>query len=117
MTQYTRNRIEIRVTDRAIAEQLVPMLMGEEPRQPTALVDQSWASISHLMTLTKRETEYIDSIQRGALCPDLLFPENPEEAHRVTEHPAILWKLLNVRAHLAKRKIKPGQRLSSRSRN
>ena len=117
LTQYTRNRIEIRVTDRAIVEQLVPMLMGEEPRQPTALVDQSWASISHLMTLTKRETEYIDSIQRGALCPDLLFPENPEEAQRVTEHPAILWKLLNVRAHLAKRKIKPGQCLSSRSRN
>ena len=111
LTKYTRNRIEAHATDRAIAEQLAPMLMGEASLHSGALVEQSWASISHLMTLTERETEYIDSIQRGALCSELLFPDNPEEAQRVTEHPAILWKLVNVRAHLARRKTKPGQRL------
>ena len=40
----------------------------------------------------------------GELYPELLFSDDPGESKRVTLHPAILWKLLNVRAHLAKGK-------------
>lgn len=103
LTKYTRHRIEVRVTDRAIAEQLAPMLIAEAPLQPKILMEESWAAMSHLMKLREREVEYIDSIQGGALHSELLFPHNPEEAERVVAHPAILWKLVNVRTHLKKR--------------
>jgi hypothetical protein len=45
-----------------------------------------------------------EPIQQGALYPELLFSDDPEESKRVTLHPAILWKLLNVRANLARGK-------------
>jgi hypothetical protein len=49
------------------------------------------------------------SIQHGELYPELLFMNNPEEGKRVALHPAILWKLVNVRNHLvrAQTKTKP----------
>ncbi|MBC2711205.1 MAG: nucleotidyl transferase AbiEii/AbiGii toxin family protein [Desulfosarcina sp.] len=116
LTDYTRNRIEARVTDRAVAEQLAPMLIGKALLQPGDLVEHSWASIAPLMMLADNEAKYVASIQRGELYPELLFPDDPEEAKRIAAHPAILWKLVNARAHLAKRKTKPRRRPSSRSR-
>jgi hypothetical protein len=46
-------------------------------------------------------------LSRGELYPELLFSDAPEEAKRMADHPAILWKLVNARAHLAQRKTKP----------
>ena len=43
----------------------------------------------------------------GNSYPELLFSDAPEEAKRMAGHPAILWKLVNARAHLAQRKTKP----------
>lgn len=106
LTRYTRDRIEEYITDRAIAEQLVPMLMTKSPLQPKNLMEGSWAALSHLMKLEEREAEYIDALESGALHPEFLFPDNPEEAERVAAHPAILWKLVNVRNHMKKRKHK-----------
>ena len=104
LTRYTRDRIEEHVTDRIIAEQLIPMLMKDAPLQPKILMERSWAALSHLMTLEEKEAEYIDALENGALHPELLFPHNPEEAERVALHPAILWKLINVRTHMKKQK-------------
>ena len=107
LTAYTRDRIEKRVTDRTVSEQLVPMLIGKTLPQPDDLVNRSWAAISPFMTLSNDEAKYIASIQRGKLHPELLFSDAPEEAKRMAGHPAILWKLVNARAHLAQRKTKP----------
>jgi len=54
------------------------------------------------MKLGDNEAKYISSIQQGKLYPELLIRDDPEEAKRMALHPAILWKLLNVRAQLAK---------------
>jgi predicted nucleotidyltransferase component of viral defense system len=114
LTDYTRNRIEASVTDRAVAEQLAPMLIGKALLQAGDLVEHSWASIAPLMMLADNEEKYVASIQRGELYPELLFPDDPEEAKRIAAHPAILWKLVNARAHLARSKTKPRRRPSSR---
>ena len=107
LTAYTRDRIEKRVTNRTVSEQLVPMLIGKTLPKPDDLVNRSWAAISPFMTLSNDEAKYIASIQRGELYPELLFSDAPEEAKRMADHPAILWKLVNARAHLAQRKTKP----------
>ncbi len=64
--------------------------------------DWRWAVLSDFMTLRPNEAAYIASIERGELCPELLFPDDPEAAKRIAEHPAILWKITNVRSHLAR---------------
>jgi len=106
LTAYTRDRIEKRVTDRIVAEQLAPVLIGQALLQPDDLVERSWTVISPFLITNDNEARYIASIQAGELDPELLFPDDPEEAKRMAEHPAILWKLVNVRDHLARRETK-----------
>ena len=84
-------------------EQLVPMLAVDAPLRPDDLVRQAWAVLSEFMSLRPNEAAYIASIERGELRPDLLFTDDPEAAQRIALHPAILWKVTNVRAHLARR--------------
>lgn len=116
LTAYTQDRIEKRITDRTVAEQLAPMLIGQAaPPRPSDLIERSWDVISPFMKLGDNETKYIASIQQGELFPELLFTDDPEEGKRMALHPAILWKLVNVRAHLARGKTKPKQRSSERN--
>ena len=51
------------------------------------------------MSLQSHEKEYLDAIQRGELRLDLLFHNNEKEIALLGQHPAILWKLENVRMH------------------
>lgn len=51
------------------------------------------------MSLQGHEKEYIEAIQRGELRLDLLFHKNEKEIALLDQHPAILWKLENVRMH------------------
>jgi len=76
------------------------MLIGKTLPQPGDIVNRSWAAISPFMTLSDDEAKYITSIQRGKLHAELLFPDAQEEAKRMASHPAILWKLVNARAHV-----------------
>jgi len=55
LTSYTRDFIEKRITDRTVAEQLAPMLIGQtSPIQPIDLFERSWAIISPFMMLRAR---------------------------------------------------------------
>ena len=44
------------------------------------------------------EEAYLAAILEGELRPELLFPGNTPEAARFAGHPAIQWKVTNVRA-------------------
>jgi len=101
---YTLSRLKGLVTERAVVEQLAPMLAVDVPPRADELVKQAWAVLSEFMTLRPNEAAYIASIERGELRPELLFTDDPEAAQRIAGHPAILWKVTNVRAHLARRK-------------
>ena len=46
------------------------------------------------------EREYLDRVNAGELSPELLFPDDNEIADRVKRHPALQWKIENVRRHL-----------------
>jgi predicted nucleotidyltransferase component of viral defense system len=101
---YTLNRLEGLVTQRAVVEQLAPLLSVDAPLRAEDLVKPTWAEISEFLTLKPNESSYIASIERGEVHPEMLFVDDPEAAQRLAEHPAILWKVANVRAHLKKRR-------------
>jgi hypothetical protein len=103
---YTRSRLERLLTERAVDEQLAPMLAVAVTPRPDDLVKRAWAVVGKFLKLRPNEEAYLASIERGELRPELLFADDPEAAQRIAEHPAILWKVANVRAHLARREKK-----------
>lgn len=103
---YTLSRLERLVTERSVKEQLVPMLSVEVPPEAKDLLKRAWATIKELMDLRPNEAAYISAIEGGELRPELLFADDPESAQCIADHPAILWKITNVRTHLAKREKK-----------
>jgi len=98
---YGQDRFE-RVTDRSIEEQLLPMLHSAERPEADELKERAWYVVAPLVTLDDAEREYIDQIHAGELMPELLFPDDGELANRLARHPALLWKIENVRRHLSK---------------
>jgi hypothetical protein len=102
---YERRMLEERIDDRSIAEQLVPMLSGSELPGVTGLVERAWAVVGPFLKLTPEERKYTAAIQRGELCTGFLFPDDPEAGKRLGEHPAIQWKLQNVRKHLTRNPV------------
>jgi hypothetical protein len=97
---YTVNRLEGLVTERAVVEQLALLLSVDTPPRADDPIKQAWAEISEFLKLKPNEASYIASIERGEVRPEMLFMDDPEAAQRLAEHPAILWKVANVREHL-----------------
>jgi predicted nucleotidyltransferase component of viral defense system len=99
---YTKDRLKNFLTDRAISENLAPMLALSEPLQSVDLIDRAWAVMEQLVVLEPNEEEFIAGIGRGELISKLLFKAGSENEKKIHEHPAILWKVVNVRNQLAK---------------
>jgi predicted nucleotidyltransferase component of viral defense system len=97
---YHRDRLESRITDIVIAERLVPLLARGLSQNARELIERAWTRVAVFQRLAPREEEYINGINKGEMLSELLFPDEPDEAARFAGHPAILWKLSNVRAHL-----------------
>ena len=98
LSEYGRERLMHLMTDQAVAEQLLPMLSSSVSHRAGALLEQAWLRMEPLLSLQPHEQEYIAAIHRGELRLDLLFPDDPSEAIRLAGHPAIQWKIENVRA-------------------
>jgi predicted nucleotidyltransferase component of viral defense system len=96
---YTYDRFRGLLRDRFVAEQLTPILPEHTTIRAEELAEKSWSQVESLMSLKIQEKEYIDAIQRGELRLELLFPDNEKETSLLSRHPAILWKLENVRSH------------------
>jgi predicted nucleotidyltransferase component of viral defense system len=103
LSTYTKSRLKSILSDRALYENLAPMLAATETLRSADLIDRAWAVVEQLLPLGPNEEEYIAGIQRGVLLPQLLFPGRSEDAKTISEHPAIQWKILNVRKHLRKK--------------
>lgn len=93
---YTRERLERSVTERAIADQVLPMLTGEARVDAVDLVTRAWDVIVPFLRLEPEEKQYVEGIARGEVRADLLFPVDLAKASQIVTHPAIEWKLKNV---------------------
>lgn len=102
---YEWRMLEKRIDDRSIVDQLVPMLSGSKLPGVAGLVERAWAVVEPFLKLNPEEREYIAAIQRGELRIDLLFSDDLEAGKRLGEHPAIQWKLQNVREHLTRNPV------------
>ena len=81
---------------------MAPLLNAIPPPRAKVLVEQAWATLGPLLSLEAHEEAYLAAINEGELRPELIFPKDSEEASRLAQHPALLWKVANVRAHLAR---------------
>ncbi len=99
---YTRDRLKHLVSDRAVVEHVVPLLNTIPPPRVKDLVEQAWAILEPLLSLEANEEAYLAAINEGELRPELIFPKDSEEASHLAQHPAILWKVANVRAQMAR---------------
>ena len=96
---YTYARLKGLLSEQFVAEQLAPVLPEQTAIRAGELAQKSWSQVESLLALQSHEKEYIDAIQRGELRLDLLFHNNEKEIALLGKHPAILWKLDNVRTH------------------
>lgn len=101
LSTYTRARLEASMTDRDITERLSPMLAGAAPSR-MELIERAWSYIGGFLSLEPNEQAFIAAAQQGELKPELLFPDDPGESGRLVAHPAILWKIQNVKNYLAR---------------
>jgi predicted nucleotidyltransferase component of viral defense system len=95
---YGRDRLE-RVTERIVSEQLAPMLNPDARVEAGELKSRAWSVVEPLVTLDDSEREYVEQVHLGQLHGELLFPDASALADRVNRHPALLWKIENVRRH------------------
>ena len=99
---YSRERLESRINERVISEQLAPMLARKVELDPASLVGSAWAAVGKLLELAPNEEAFTAAVQNGELPTELLFQDDQEEARRAASHPAIQWKIENVRGHIAR---------------
>jgi predicted nucleotidyltransferase component of viral defense system len=104
LSTYHRERLEGFINDRLIDERLRPLISGNPQLKANELVQKAWAVVGSFLELTPHEKEYLQKIQEGVLQPELLFPGAHKESEKFSSHPAILWKIANVRSHLKARK-------------
>jgi len=104
LSTYHRERLESLIDDRVIDEKLLPLLTGNPSLKAKELVQKAWVVVEPFLELTIPEKEYLHKIHDGVIHPEVLFPDSQEESGKFAVHPAILWKVANVRSHIKDRK-------------
>jgi predicted nucleotidyltransferase component of viral defense system len=96
---YSCERMNQLLTPRVIASQLIPMLATAEPPAAAKLVDRAWDVVAPFVELNAAESEYVALVGQGELRPKILFSNDADSAKIIETHPAICWKIENVRKH------------------
>jgi hypothetical protein len=78
---------------------VVPLLNLRIDFSAPDLIGRAWEVVSRFLVLSEGERTYLESAERGELNLGLIYPSDPQEAERIAGHPAIQWKMANVRAH------------------
>ena len=106
LQDYTYDRLRTLLTERAVTEQLLPMLSSELKPDAGQLVEKAWSRVAPLLKLEAHEEEYIASVHEGSLRLDLLFAGDATEAARLARHPAIQWKIQNIISYRSRKNRK-----------
>jgi len=96
LPRYRRERLEAALSDNAVHEQLAPMLAAGQRPDAQELATEAWRPVAPLVHLSPDEAAYFAAIDEGELRLELLFPNEPAEAARLSAHPALQWKLANL---------------------
>ena len=96
LPRYRRERLEAILSDLAVHEQLAPMLTAGQRPDAHDLAARAWRAVAPLVHLSPEEAAYFAAIDEGKLRLELLFPDEPAEAARLSAHPALQWKLANL---------------------
>jgi hypothetical protein len=96
LPRYTHERLTATLSNRAVHEQLAPMLTAGLRPDAQDLAARAWRAVAPLVHLSPAEAAYFATIDRGDLRLGLLFPNEPAEAARLFAHPALQWKLANL---------------------
>ncbi len=103
LTTYGVETIGNRLTQSHIDDHLGPMLTrGKTPRL-RELVDSVRSVVAPLLDLSQPEQTFVSAVAAGDAPVEILFPDDPHAQRVLADHPALAWKLANVRRHLGKR--------------
>ena len=79
---------------------LLPFLREDTNIDYDNIRSKAASLLSWLLGLNKRERQYISEIAKGQVKPELLLPEDQAFCNSLKQHPAVLWKIQNVRKHI-----------------
>ena len=80
------------------------MLIAGTPVTAAMLIDQAWTAVAPLLELTETERAYLDTFNSGDLSPEALLSPDPSASVVIAAHPAIRWRLQNIREHRARQR-------------
>jgi|GEM_PF-3000733 len=110
LTSYKSKIMEQHFIERDITEKLVPLLTSGKAASVKAILERTRQVIEPFLSLSEVEDKYVEAIMKGELSLSLLFPQDKEEAERLALHPALLWKMANVKRHLTLQEDKRAKR-------
>lgn len=103
LSSYNRNQLASRVNPNSVREQLWPMLSHGVHPTAKELVEKSWQIINPLVTLNDTEKSFVNAVAQGKFRGDLLDYDDNSLISQLEQHPAIRWKLKNVREKSSQR--------------
>lgn len=102
LTAYSVERLE-RLTASDYENKLLPVLnLGEAPER-LELINRAQDMLRPMLELEPEQIEYVERLQKGEYCPELVLPFDPALAEELRQHPALLWKAQNAKAHAEKK--------------
>jgi predicted nucleotidyltransferase component of viral defense system len=99
---YKVEKLKDRIDETVVTQELVPLLTTDETALVEDRIARAWHLLGDFLSLSKNEKEYVTAVSGGDLALKLLFPSNSAEVEHLTKHPALAWKIKNVRARLDK---------------
>ncbi len=103
LSTYEANSIGHRLTQSDIDEQLGPMLTSGKTPRVEELVTAVRSIMAPLLHLSPSERAFAAAVAAGNAPVDMLFSDDARASRLLAEHPALAWKLENVRRHLGRK--------------
>lgn len=99
--KYDVSRLS-RITEESIERELWPLLAGNDRPSLAEMLAAVSPLVTRLLELSQTERAFAESVQAGEPDTSLLFPKDAALAKLAATHPALLWKVKNVREHLGR---------------
>lgn len=103
LSTYGVDGIGSRLAQSDLDDQLGPMLTSGKTPRVEELVAAVRSIVSPLLDLSPSECEFVAAVAEGDAPAQALFPDDARASRLLSQHPALAWKLENVRRHLGRR--------------